>query len=160
MSKTDKQFHTFRGYQLLKQENAKLTPSMEDYLEMIYRNCRKKGYIRISELSEALNVQAPSATKTVQKLAQVGLVDYEKYGMVNLTHEGEKLGEFLLKRHILIENFLSNLGIGDTLLKDTEMIEHNLSMEALENIEMFNDFLKDNPHILAQFERYRKDREP
>ena len=158
MDKNDKQFRTFRGYQLLKQEKAQLTPSMEDYLEMIYRNCKKEGYIRIYQISQLLNVQAPSATRTVQRLSEMGLVDYEKYGIIRLTEEGETVGKFLLERHMLIESFLSKIGISKTLLRDTEMIEHNISMEALENIEAFNDFLEDNPDILEGFKEYRKSR--
>lgn len=160
MGKNDKQFHTFRGYQLLRQDKDRLTPSMEDYLEMIYRYCKKEGYIRIYQISQLLNVQAPSATRTVQKLAELGLVDYEKYGFIKLTDEGERLGEFLLQRHMLIESFLSKIGVRETLLRDTEMIEHNISMEALEKIEVFNGFLEKNPDILRRFHEYRKNREP
>ncbi|MFY9177950.1 MAG: iron dependent repressor, metal binding and dimerization domain protein [Caldicoprobacterales bacterium] len=159
MGKADKEFHTFRGYQLLKKDTAHLTPSMEDYLEMIYRYCKDEGYIRIYQISQLLNVQAPSATRNVQKLADMGLVDYEKYGIIKLTEEGEKIGQFLLERHMLIESFLSKIGISTTLLKDTEMIEHNISMEALENIEMFNDFLENNPDIIKRFQEYKKNRE-
>jgi hypothetical protein len=42
------EFHTVRGYQLLEQHRKILTPAMEDYLEMIYRNSLVKGYIRIN----------------------------------------------------------------------------------------------------------------
>jgi len=50
-------FHTVRGYQLLNQENKLLTPGMEDYLEMIYRNIQTEGYMRINILSRLLNVK-------------------------------------------------------------------------------------------------------
>ena len=43
MDKRDGQFHTYRGYQKIKQEKTRLTPSMEDYLEMIYRHCKGRG---------------------------------------------------------------------------------------------------------------------
>lgn len=158
MDRKDKQFHTFRGYQLLKQEKTRLTPGMEDYLEMIYRHCREEGYIRINKLAELLSVQAPSATRTVQRLAEEGLLDYEKYGVIKLTEEGERIGQILLERHMLIESFLSKIGLTATLLRDTEMIEHNMSMEALESIELFNDFLENNHHILKDFEEYKKSR--
>ena len=149
------QFRTFRGYQIINQKSDKLTPSIEDYLEMIYRHSEATGYTRISQLSKLLSVQAPSVTRTVQRLAKVGLVDYEKYGLVRLTSKGKAAGEVLLKRHMLIEEFLGKIGIVDALLKDTEMIEHNLSIEALENIELFNSFLDDNPHILRAYTDYR-----
>ncbi|NLJ66116.1 MAG: DtxR family transcriptional regulator [Clostridiales bacterium] len=158
MDKRDRQFHTYRGYQKIKQEKTRLTPSMEDYLEMIYRHCKGEGHVRIYQLSDLLNVQAPSVTRTVQRLAELGLVDYEKYGLVKLTQEGERIGRILLERHILIESFLSKIGVRDALLRDTEMIEHNISVEGLRSIEFFNSYLDDNPHILKEFEEYKKSR--
>ena len=61
-----KDFYTFREY--MKNVDKLLTASMEDYLEMIYRLSYDNGFTRIHELSSALNVQPPSATKMVQKL--------------------------------------------------------------------------------------------
>ena len=85
-------------------------------------------------------------------------MDYEKYGLVKLTQEGERIGRILLERHILIESFLSKIGVRDALLRDTEMIEHNISVEGLRSIEFFNSYLDDNPHILKEFEEYKKSR--
>ena len=48
-------FYTYRGYELLRQEKLRLSPSMEDYLEMIYRTCKKQGYIRMTSLAQQLN---------------------------------------------------------------------------------------------------------
>jgi Mn-dependent DtxR family transcriptional regulator len=70
-------FHTFQEY--MKKDDSTLTASMEDYIEMIYRLTMKTGYTRINELSQALNIQPPSATKMVQKLANMGYLKYEKY---------------------------------------------------------------------------------
>ncbi len=68
---------------------------MEDYLEMIYRICRKEGYARINQLAEKLNVRPSSATRTVQRLNSLGMVDYERYGIIQLTGEGKRIGKFL-----------------------------------------------------------------
>ena len=38
------------------------------------------------------------------------------------------------------------------------MIEHNISVEGLRSIEFFNSYLDDNPHILKEFEEYKKSR--
>ena len=77
---------------------------------------------------------------------------------MKLTQEGEKIGQVLLERQILIESFLSKIGVRDTLLRDTEMIEHNISVEALHSIERFNSYLEDNPHILKELKEYKKSR--
>ncbi len=154
----DREFYTFRGY-LMMQDQEKMTPSMEDYLEMIYRSYLEEGYARTSRLASRLNVQASSVTKTVQKLTGLGLLNYEKYGVIKLTDKGIKLGSFLLKRHILIENFLRLIGVKDScLLRDTEMIEHHLSLNAFNKIKLLYKFLKANPAVLNKFERYKQDR--
>ncbi|HBM75724.1 MAG TPA: DtxR family transcriptional regulator, partial [Clostridiaceae bacterium] len=54
------------------QEKRVLTSSMEDYLEMIYRNSLEAGSMRINTLSELLNVRPSSTTKMVQKLTKAG----------------------------------------------------------------------------------------
>lgn len=133
-----------RGYSLLKQEEKQLTPSMEDYLEMSYRLTLEKGYARIGDLAEALHVQPPSASKMIQKLTELGYVHYEKYGVIELTSVGNALGEYLLKRHQLIEKLLVLIGVTDNLLEQTEKIEHSLNENTLEKIETLVVFLESN----------------
>jgi Mn-dependent DtxR family transcriptional regulator len=153
--KNNREFHTFRGYQMLKQNKKNLTASMEDYLEMIYRSCMEEEYVRINHLARQLNVRAPSASKIVQKLAKLGLINYEKYGIIQLTESGKDLGEFLLNRHRILETFLNKIGVKDAVLKDTEMVEHHISMETFECIEIFNEFLEQNPEILKKFNIFK-----
>jgi DtxR family Mn-dependent transcriptional regulator len=150
-------FHMVRGYQLLAQEDKLLTPAMEDYLEMIYRNIREDGYMRINTLSEMLHVKPSSATKMVQKLTELALLDYKKYGIIFLTERGRKIGEFLLYRHNTIEKFLKCIGTGDNLLTETELIEHNISSDTLRNIDLLTRFLDMHPEIVCEFERYKQE---
>jgi DtxR family Mn-dependent transcriptional regulator len=152
----EREFHTVRGYQILNAEEKILTSSMEDYLEMIYRICREEGYIRINQLAEKLNVRPSSTTKVVQRLAACGMIDYQRYGIIRLTERGRDVGGFLLKRHEIIETFFRKLGIRDTL-KDTEMIEHDISLNALQSIYSLNQFLAQNPDVLRQYQAYKKE---
>ncbi|HPU01994.1 MAG: transcriptional regulator MntR [Firmicutes bacterium] len=154
----NREFYTFRGY-LMMQDRQQMTPSMEDYLEMIYRSHLQEGHARTSQLAAQLNVQAPSVTKTVQKLAHLGLLNYEKYGLIRLTEKGKRMGRFLLKRHTLIENFLKLIGVKEPfLLRDTEMIEHHLSLNAFHKIKLLYKFLQANPAVMEQFNRYKLER--
>ena len=148
-------FHTVRGYQLLEQEKKLLTSAMEDYLEMISRNIREEGYMRINILSELLNVKPSSATKMVQKLTDLGLLDYKKYGIIFLTGKGEEIGKFLLNRHNIIEEFLKKIGIKENLLIETELIEHNVSANTLKNIKLLNTFLEMHPEVVKEFEEFK-----
>lgn len=150
----NEKFYTVRGYQLLDQNINHLTPAMEDYLEMIYRNSLEEGYIRISTLSELLNVKPSSTTKMVQRLSELNLIDYKKYGIIILTQEGKLIGEYLLKRHEVMETFLKYIGI-DHVLQQAELIEHDIDGRTMESINLLNLFLKNNPDVLNNFKNFK-----
>jgi Mn-dependent DtxR family transcriptional regulator len=153
-------FHTVRGYQIIEQNKKLLTPAMEDYLEMIYRNSLVEGYMRVNTLSELLNVQAPSATKMVQKLTALGLLDYKRYGIILMTGIGREIGRFLLERHKILEVFLRNLGVSDSVLIETELIEHNITADTLRKIDCLNHFFRLNPELQQKFNEFRKNQLP
>jgi Mn-dependent DtxR family transcriptional regulator len=139
----------------MKKGDNLLSASMEDYLEMIYRLSKNKGYTRIHELSSALNVQPPSATRMVQRLGELGLLQYEKYGLILLKKDGKKLGEILLKQHNIIEGLLKILGLKkENILTETEKVEHTLSDETINHFDKFISFMKENPDILAKYNNY------
>lgn len=149
------EFHTFNSY--MKKIKSKMTATMEDYLEMICRLSKKTGFTRIYELSNALNVQPPSATAMVQKLAKLKLLNYEKYGIIILDKKGIKLGEALLKRHKTIESLLIILGINNnSVLEETEKVEHTISNETLACFNHFLNFLNEKPEIKKMIVQYQQ----
>lgn len=145
------EFHTVRGYQLLEPTHKNLTSAMEDYLEMIYRNSIKEGYIRINILAGMLHVSAASASRMVQRLSELGLLNYKKYGIIILSENGRKIGEFLLERHRIIENFLSLIGCDEDLLQQTELMEHSINGSTLNKLLILNHFLFDNKELYEQY---------
>lgn len=130
-------FYTFSSY--IKNNKKIFTPSMEDYIEMIYRLGLKNNHngIRVSDLSDALNIKPPSVTKMIKKLAELDICKYKKSSTVKLTKNGINIGEDLLNRHNTIELFLYKLGVEDTLLEQTEKIEHVVNLETLKCIRKF-----------------------
>jgi Mn-dependent DtxR family transcriptional regulator len=151
----NKDFRTFSGY--MKNEENLLSASMEDYLEMIYRLSKDTGFTRINELSDALNVHPPSATRMVQKLGLLNLLQYERYGVILLRAEGKRLGELLLQRHNTMESFFRLFGIDEeNILAETEKVEHTLNDETVRCFEKYISFIKENPDVLARFKDYKK----
>ncbi len=145
------EFHTVRGYQLLEPSHKNLTSAMEDYLEMIYRNSIMEGYIRINILAGMLHVSAASASRMVQRLSELGLLNYKKYGIIILSENGRKIGEFLLERHRIIENFLRLIGCDEDLLQQTELMEHSINGTTLNKLLILNHFLLDNKELYEQY---------
>lgn len=127
------EFYTLNGYRV-KSKN-KLTESMEDYLEMIYRNKRKE--IHVKEIAIKLNVKPSSASKMINKLKEYNLVNFEKYGSVTLTKEGKDTGKYLLWRHNVLVNFFKKLNKKNYSLEQVEKIEHFIDFGTLKNMEKF-----------------------
>jgi len=147
--KEEKEFFTFR--ELMKRDDDDLTASMEDYLEMVYRLSGNHGFTRVNELASALNVQPPSVSKMIQKLAEQGMVAYEKYGYIILTAKGKELGKELLYRHQVVEDFLKLLGVTEGLLEQTEMIEHTLNPQTLKELARLVQFFKQRPELVLEY---------
>jgi Mn-dependent DtxR family transcriptional regulator len=146
-------FYTFNGY-IKKDENI-LTASMEDYVEMIHRLSIDKGFTRINDLANALNVQPPSATKMVKKLSELKLADYERYGVVVLTESGKNIGKTLLARHNTVERLLKLLGVSNSILEETERIEHSINEETLKCIHDFLNFVEGDEVMKKKLEIYK-----
>lgn len=156
----DEKFYTARGYQLLEREKNLLTPSLEDYLEMIYRTIRKSGFIRGNELAAELNVKPSSVSKMLSKLTALNYIDYEKYGVIRLTEQGEQAGAYLLWRHDVIQRFFGLLSRSksDDAFVETELAEHMLSQQTVETMELFLSFLSENKDVSTRFDAFRKAR--
>lgn len=137
------------------------TPSMEDYIERIYQLINEKGYARVSDIAEALEVHPSSVTKMVQKLDKGKYVVYEKYRGFVLTPNGKKLGKRLVYRHELLEEFLKVIGVdAENIYEDVEGIEHHLSWNAIDRIgDLVQFFDEDTKRIDGLREVQRKNEE-
>ena len=140
-------------------EKSLITSSMEDYIEMIYRCSLDEEYIRLNTLAHLLNVRDSSASKMMKKLKELSLISYKKYGVITLSDKGRELGEYLYKRHNIIEEFLKNLSDEDhDVLVETELIEHVIGEKTVENIRFLNEFFSDNPDLLIKYTQFKHDR--
>lgn len=127
------------------------TPSMEDYIERIYLLIQDKGYARVSDIAEALEVHPSSVTKMVQKLDKDHYLIYEKYRGFILTPKGKKLGQRLVYRHELLENFLKVIGVNqEHIYVDVEGIEHHLSWDAIDRIGDLVKYFDEDPVRVQQ----------
>lgn len=145
-------FYTVRGYQLLKQHQGLLTPSLEDYLEMICREMEESGHARVSVLAASLHVQPSSVSKMIAKLAAMGLLRYERYGIIQLTEKGRQIGIYLLWRHDTLRGFFGLILPEDaqTAFAETELVEHIVGRETVEHIEKLLSFFESREELKEQ----------
>lgn len=133
------------------------TPSMEDYIEQIYLLIEEKGYARVSDIAEALNVHPSSVTKMVQKLDKDEYLVYEKYRGLILTIKGKKIGKRLVYRHELLEQLMRIIGVEESkIYNDVEGIEHHLSWEAIDRIGDLVQFFEDDETRVEALRAVRK----
>ncbi|AFQ42573.1 metal-dependent transcriptional regulator [Desulfosporosinus meridiei] len=154
-NKTDLEFRTVRGYQLINQQEGHLTPAMEDYLEMAYRLCLQHGYTRVGTISEELHVKPSSASKMVSRLVDLGYLEYDRYESILLTKKGRERGAYLLDRHNTVAKFLQLIGCQEPL-EETELIEHSVSPSTLSLLNALLAFFQSNSCILQSYEDYKK----
>lgn len=128
-----------------------LTESMEDYLEMIFRLVEQKGYVRAVDLSEALQFQASSITKMIQKLDEAGFINYEKYRNIALTPKGVQYGQFLVWRDTTLKKFLRLLNSQTGIEEQVEGMEHYITPKTMQLIYNLISFFKSNPEALQEF---------
>ncbi|MDF2680769.1 MAG: transcriptional regulator MntR [Brevibacillus sp.] len=136
------------------------TPSMEDYLERIYSLIEEKGYARVSDIAEALEVHPSSVTKMVQKLDKDKYLVYEKYRGLVLTTKGKKIGKRLVDRHSLLEEFMRVIGVDEEhIYQDVEGIEHHLSWESITCLEYLVQYFQAEPNRMEELRRIRQEDE-
>ncbi len=131
--------------------------SAEDYLERIHELIEEKGYARVVDIASSLNVKQASVTSMVQKLGDLGYLNYEKYRGLVLTEKGKEVACGVQKRHETLSRFFSLFGLNDeTQRQDIEGIEHHLSPETVEVLSDLARFFEEDPETLKTFVRSRK----
>lgn len=142
-------------------EAARLSSSMEDYLEAIALLDQEKGVARVKDISRMLKVTSPSVHGAIASLEREGLVRHEKYGYVELTARGETLAAAVRERHQVFLRFLTLvLRIEPARAeRDSCRLEHAIGSETLKRLAKFIEFIEtcprqEVPSWLQSFHRY------
>ena len=134
--------------------------SAEDYLERIHELIEEKGYARVVDIASSLEVKQASVTSMVQKLGELGYLNYEKYRGLVLTPKGLEVACGIQKRHETLSRFFSLFGLDSkTQKRDIEGIEHHLSPATVEMLADLASFFEQNPEILQKALKSRAKRD-
>jgi Mn-dependent DtxR family transcriptional regulator len=126
---------------------------VEDYLERILELINRKGYARVVDIAAALKISQASVTNMVQRLDADKLLKYEKYRGLILTPAGKALAQKIARRHKLLTDFLSMLGLDERVIyHDVEGMEHHISPPTLRAIEALTAQLRRRPALRAELE--------
>jgi DtxR family transcriptional regulator, Mn-dependent transcriptional regulator len=110
--------------------------STQDYLKTIYTLSRNKDLVSTTEISKKLDVAPASVTEMLKKLSEDDYIKYEPYKGSKLTEKGLTEAKKIVRKHRLLETFLSDvLHIGkEKVHTQACQMEHSLSDEAEESL--------------------------
>src|SRR2546426_6259272 len=86
-----------------------LSKSERETLKALYRLTKAGSDAHTGALAEALGVSPGTATATVKRLADRALADHRPYKGVELTAVGRRAAVAAIRRHRIVERFLSDM---------------------------------------------------
>lgn len=125
-----------------------ITHAMEDYLKVIYSLQTQNEKVTTQAIAERLNVQSPSVTNMIKRLADLNLLEHEPYRGVLLTASGERAALEVVRHHRLLELYLADaLGYSwDEVHAEAEQLEHSISEEFEARIDRALGYPTTDPH--------------
>jgi DtxR family Mn-dependent transcriptional regulator len=113
-----------------------LTGPVEDYLKAIYELERSGKPAETNAIAEVLGIAPASVSGMVRRLAEQGLITHERYHGANLTAAGRRAALRTLRRHRVIEAYLTTaLGYSwDRVHDEAERLEHAASDELIDRM--------------------------
>ncbi len=127
---------------------AILSKSERETLKALYRLSRDGRDAHTGALADALGVSPATATATVKRLAERGLLDHKLYRGVELTVSGRAAAVAAIRRHRIVERFLADMlgyawNEADRLATS---FEHDLPQEVEDRLYMALDRPGSCPH--------------
>ncbi|NLV66073.1 MAG: metal-dependent transcriptional regulator [Spirochaetes bacterium] len=116
--------------------NTDLTPNMEDYIEKIAFLSEANDVVRVRDIAAILKIKMPSVTAALNKLKEQGLIEYEKYGNIELTSRGGMIAQRVISRHLCLKEFFFRvLKLPEEQAENEACrIEHHISPETCKRI--------------------------
>lgn len=125
-----------------------ITHAMEDYLKIIFKLEEEGATVTTQSIAERLDVQSPSVTNMIKRLADLNLVKHKPYRGVVLTMTGRKAALEVLRHHRLLELYLAEAldYSWDQVHEEADRLEHSISEEFEARIDKVLGFPRVDPH--------------
>ena len=110
--------------------------ALSESAEMMIKNINELASggerVRTSDLSDKTELKPASVTEMIQRLGEIGLVDYEPYHGVHLTKQGQHVADVIEHRFNILQRFLTDvLGVEKEEAADVACrMEHILTKDV------------------------------
>ena len=111
---------------------SQITPAIEDYLRTIYSLEEEIRPVIAARVAEEVGVTPSTMVSTLRRLEREGYLKVLRRKEIHLTAEGKQVAERILRRHFLIERFLTDL-LGLDWVKahqEAHRLEHAVSQDV------------------------------
>ncbi len=124
-----------------------VSASLEDYLESIYHIEASKGAARAKDIAVAMKVKNASVTQALRSLSEKKLVNYAPYEVITLTDQGRQIALDVVRRHEILEKFLSQvLGFPfEEADRNACLMEHSINRPILDRLIKFVEYFQACP---------------
>ena len=122
--------------------------AVQDYLKAIHRLGGTDLLVSPAEIATLLKVRSPSVTGMLKRLADAKWIDYESGSGAKLTEDGLREALRVIRRHRLVELFLTKvLGLDWSEVDgEAELLEHAISPRLEEAIARYLGEPDEDPH--------------
>ena len=112
------------------------TPTVENYLGVIYILSRDGETVIGRKLADWLEVSPPTVTATLQRMIRDGWVTMSDDKSVHLTEEGREAAASVIRRHMLTELLLARvLGVAwSRVHEEADRMAHGVSAEIADRV--------------------------
>src|SRR5512134_3545216 len=117
-------------------EAHKITHALEDYLKAIYQLAEESQPVIAARIADETGVTPSTMFATLRRLAKEGYVSINRRKEIHLTNDGRRVAENIVRRHFLMERFLTDL-LGLDWVKahqEAHRLEHAISQEVEERL--------------------------
>jgi len=126
------------------------SPSIEDYLKVVYKLEERDGSPPVStgDVARSMEVSPASASNMIKRLDDLGFLTYEAYEGATLTTPGRTVALEVLRHHRLLELYLKEvMGFSwDEIHEEAEILEHHISERFESRIEEMLGHPTRDPH--------------
>ncbi len=113
------------------QTSNRPTPTIEDYLAILYVMERDGETVVSARLAESLDVAPPTVTVTLKRMERDGWIEIDPQKGVCLTKVGREAASSVIRRHMLTEWMLARMlkVPWSRVHSDADQLEHSISDE-------------------------------
>lgn len=86
-----------------------ISKALEEYLKTIYVIKKQTGNIRVTDIANKMNCSKASVNKAINNLKLNKLINYETYGTIELTKNGEDLAKKILETYDIVYLFFKEV---------------------------------------------------